>query len=240
MEATERRCFEGGVRACHLRPHDGAALDSALRESGMARRCSAVDRPTAVSVLSRRRERRRPPRPHSIGCWRPPSASTRRGVDGAEVGQSSSRRSSRGDAPGRLDGDWCVVEGLGTAALGRGDTALVVARTPDGAATFAVELGLLRAGRCWASIRRSGCSKSWGTRDSVGGAAHGRRLAGRGRPGTTRDSGTSWSVPEGRCSSWRGRTPWNGCSSGVRSGASRPSATVWPRAWSPSRRPPPC
>ena len=45
--------------------------------------------------------------------------------------------------PGRLDGDWCVVEGLGTAALDRCDTALVVARTPDGAATFAVDLGLL-------------------------------------------------------------------------------------------------
>jgi len=50
---------------------------------------------------------------------------------------------SRCDAPGRLDGEWCVVEGLGTAALGRGDTALVVVRTPDGAATYAVDLGLL-------------------------------------------------------------------------------------------------
>jgi alkylation response protein AidB-like acyl-CoA dehydrogenase len=42
-----------------------------------------------------------------------------------------------------VDGDWCVVEGLGTAALDRSDTALVVARTPDGVATFAVDLGLL-------------------------------------------------------------------------------------------------
>ena len=64
------------------------------------------------------------------------------GVDGAEVGVVLPSL-GRCDAPGRLDGDWCVVEGLGTAALGRGDTALVVAQTPDGAATFAVDLGLL-------------------------------------------------------------------------------------------------
>jgi alkylation response protein AidB-like acyl-CoA dehydrogenase len=61
-------------------------------------------------------------------------------ADGVAVVLPALRRC---DEPGRLDGDWCVVEGLGTAALDRSATVLVVAQTPDGAATFAVDLGLL-------------------------------------------------------------------------------------------------
>jgi alkylation response protein AidB-like acyl-CoA dehydrogenase len=141
MEATERALFEGGVRRA-TEANDGAALDSALREAGW-RDALAVDRPTAVSVLF-----------EAQGATTTTSAAldwllaTALGVgdggrvDGAEVGVVLPSL-GRGDAPGRLDGDWCVVEGLGTAALGRGDTALVVAQTPDGAATFAVDLGLL-------------------------------------------------------------------------------------------------
>jgi hypothetical protein len=44
----------------------------------------------------------------------------------------------RTDPPGRLDGDRCVVEGLGSAALARGDAVLVVAAGADGAAVFSV------------------------------------------------------------------------------------------------------
>jgi Acyl-CoA dehydrogenase, C-terminal domain len=146
MEATERALFEGGVRRA-TEANDGAALDSALREVGW-RDALAVDRPTAVSVLF-----------EAQGATTTTSAALDwllatalgvgdgagidgTGVDGAEVGVVLPSL-GRGDAPGRLDGDWCVVEGLGTAALGRCDTALVVARTPDGAATYAVDVGLL-------------------------------------------------------------------------------------------------
>ena len=41
-------------------------------------------------------------------------------------------------APGRIDGNRCLVQGLGTEALGRSDTALVVAGTASGVSAFAV------------------------------------------------------------------------------------------------------
>jgi alkylation response protein AidB-like acyl-CoA dehydrogenase len=137
MEATERALFEGGVRRA-TENAGGAALDAALDDLGW-RDALRADRPTAVSVL--------------FEC-QGVSATTSAALDwllataldadadgaGLAVVLPSLRRC---DAPGRLDGNWCVVEGLGTAALDRCDTALVVARTPDGAATFAVDLGLL-------------------------------------------------------------------------------------------------
>ena len=137
MEATERALFESGVRRA-TEANDGAALDSALDDIGW-RDALAVDRPTAVSVLF-----------ESQGATTTTSAAldwllaTALGADADGAGAAVVLPSlGRCDAPGRLDGDWCVVEGLGTAALGRCDTALVVAQTPDGAATFAVDLGLL-------------------------------------------------------------------------------------------------
>ena len=143
MEATERVLFESGVRHA-TETTDGAALDSALDDLGW-RDALEADRPAAVSVLF-----------ESQGATTTTSAALDRllatalgadavgagvaGVAGVAVVLPSLRRS---DVPGRLDGDWCVVEGLGSAALDRSDTALVVAGTPDGAATFAVDLGLL-------------------------------------------------------------------------------------------------
>jgi hypothetical protein len=137
MEATERALFESGVRHA-TEATDGAALDSALDDLGW-RDALEADRPAAVSVLF-----------ESQGATTTTSAALDRllatalGADadgpGVAVVLPSLRRS---DVPGRLDGDWCVVEGLGSAALDRSDTALVVAGTPDGAATFAVDLGLL-------------------------------------------------------------------------------------------------
>ncbi len=99
----------------------------------------AVDRPTAVSILF-----------ESLGATTTTSAAldwllaAALGADADGTGAAVVLPSlGRCDVPGRVDGDWCVVEGLGTAALGRCDSALVVAQTPDGAATFAVDLGLL-------------------------------------------------------------------------------------------------
>jgi alkylation response protein AidB-like acyl-CoA dehydrogenase len=137
MEASERALFEGGVRRA-TENAGGAALDAALDDLGW-RDALRADRPTAVSVL--------------FEC-QGVSATTSAALDwllataldadadgaGVAVVLPSLRRC---DAPGRLDGNWCVVEGLGTAALDRCDTAFVVARTPDSAVTFAVDLGLL-------------------------------------------------------------------------------------------------
>jgi hypothetical protein len=137
MEATERALFESGVRRA-AETSDGAALDGALEEIGW-RDALEADRPTAVSVLF-----------ESQGATTTTSAAldwllaTALDSDADAAGIAVVLPSLRQcDAPGRLDGDWCVVEGLGTGALDRCDTALVVAETPDGAATFAVDLGLL-------------------------------------------------------------------------------------------------
>jgi len=138
MEATERALFESGVRRATETATDGAALDGALDDLGW-RDALEVDRPTAVSVLF-----------ESQGATTTTSAAldwllaTALGTGGDGAGVAVVLPSLRGcAAPGRLDGDWCVVEGLGTAALDRCDRALVVAQTADGAATFAVDLGLL-------------------------------------------------------------------------------------------------
>ena len=135
MEATERALFESGVRDAAERAH-GAALDAALDDLGW-RDALAADRPTAVSVLF-----------ECQGTAATSSAAldwllaTALGADGEGV--AVVLPPLRGaDAPGRVDGDWCVVQGLGTAALDRCDTTLVVAQTADGAAAFAVDTGLL-------------------------------------------------------------------------------------------------
>jgi hypothetical protein len=139
MEATERALFESGVRHATEAAADDAALDAALDDLGW-RDALAVDMRTAVSVLF-----------ESQGATTTASAA----LDwllAAALGDDSDGAAAVGvvlpslrrcDAPGRLDGEWCVVEGLGTAALGRCNTALVGAQTPDGPATFAVDLGLL-------------------------------------------------------------------------------------------------
>jgi hypothetical protein len=137
MEGTERVLFESGVRRA-TEATDGAALDGALDDLGW-RDALEADRPTAVSVLF-----------ESQGATTTTSAALDwllatalgSGADGAGVAVVLPLL-RRCEAPGRLDGGWCVVEGLGTAALDRCDTALVVAETPDGDATFAVDLGLL-------------------------------------------------------------------------------------------------
>jgi hypothetical protein len=141
MEATERALFEASVKRA-TETSDGAALSDALEDLGW-RDALEADRPTAVSVLF---EYQGAETASSAAFdWLLASAL---GVDAhADAARRGDAvvlpRLRRCEPPGRLDGDWCVVEGLGTAALDRSDTALVVAQTPDGVATFAVDLGLL-------------------------------------------------------------------------------------------------
>jgi alkylation response protein AidB-like acyl-CoA dehydrogenase len=145
MEATERALFEAGVRRA-TETADGVALNEALDDLGW-RDALEADRPTAVSVLF---ESQGAATASSaafdwllasvLGVDAPARAPGGGAAGGGAVVLPPLRRC---EPPGRVDGDWCVVEGLGTAALDRSDTALVVARTPDGVVTFAVDLGLL-------------------------------------------------------------------------------------------------
>jgi alkylation response protein AidB-like acyl-CoA dehydrogenase len=135
MEAAERALFESGVRRA-TETTESAALDAALEDLGW-RDALEADRPTAVSVLF---ESQGATTTNSAALdWLLASALGAE-ASGDVVVLPSLRRT---DPPGRVDGDWCVVEGLGTAALDRSDTARVVAQTADGVATFAVDLGLL-------------------------------------------------------------------------------------------------
>jgi hypothetical protein len=130
MEATERTLFESGVRRA-TEATDGAALDTALDDLGW-RDALEADRPAAVSVLF-----------ECQGAATTTSAAldwllaSALGVeaDGVAVALPPLRQTN---PPGRLDGDRCVVEGLGSAALDRCDSVLVVAGSADGAATLAV------------------------------------------------------------------------------------------------------
>ena len=135
MEATERALFASGVRRA-TETTDGATLDVALDDLGW-RDALEADRPTAVSVLFE--SQGATTTTSSAFDWLLASAL---GVEGGgdAVVLPLLRRT---DPPGRLDGDWCVVEGLGTAALDRSDTVRVAAQTPDGVTTCAVDLGLL-------------------------------------------------------------------------------------------------
>ena len=139
MERAERALFESGVRHA-TETTVGAALDTALDDLGWADALEA-DRATAVSVLF-----------ECLGTAHATSGALDRllaATLGAGAGLASDGVAvvlpplRHCEAPGRLDGDWCVVEGLGTAGFDRCATALVVAQTPDGAAMFDIDLGLL-------------------------------------------------------------------------------------------------
>ncbi len=135
METTERSLFESVVRHA-TESADGAALDAALDDLGW-RDALEADRPTAVGVLF-----------ESQGQTTTTSAAldwllaSALGVEpnGVAVVLPPLRQNA---PPGRLDGDWCVVEGLGMAAFDRCETALVATQTGRGTAAFAVDLGLL-------------------------------------------------------------------------------------------------
>jgi hypothetical protein len=131
MEATERALFENGVRHA-TETADGAALDAALDDLGW-RDALAADRSTAVSVLF-----------ECQGASTTTSAAldwllaTALGVpaEGTAVILPSVGST---DAPGRADGNHCVVDGLGSAALDRCTSVLVVVARAGGAAAGSVQ-----------------------------------------------------------------------------------------------------
>ena len=231
MEATERVLFESGVRRA-TETSDGAALDRALDDIGW-RDALAVDRPTAVSVLF-----------ESQGATTTTSAAldwllgSALGVE-ADGGVAVVLPSlSSCDAPGTSG------RGLARRSKGSGPQPSAVARRRLSWPTRQTAPPLCR--RPGPSDASAGAGPRSGVRpvrvigdfDSVGGAAEGGRLAARGRRTACARARTG--RRDGRCSSWHAMHALERTSSVAQSGAFRRSATVWPRAWSPSRRRPPC
>jgi hypothetical protein len=137
METAERTLFESGVRHA-TDTTDGAALEVALDGLGW-RDALDADRHTAVSVLF-----------ECLGSANATSAALDWLLAGALGNGPAAGRAAvvlpplrEYDAPGHLSGDRCLVRGLGTEALARSDTAIVVARTTAGRSAFAVETRLL-------------------------------------------------------------------------------------------------
>jgi hypothetical protein len=136
MEAAERALFESGVRRV-TEANNAGALDAALGELGW-RDALATDRATAVSVLF-----------ESLGAAHATSAAldwllaTALGINAEHTAVVLPPLRQSG-APGHVSGDRCHVQGLGTAALARADTALVAAGTSNGV-VFAVETSLLQS-----------------------------------------------------------------------------------------------
>lgn len=130
MEAAERALFESGVRHVTESASD-ADLDAALDDLGWTDALDA-DRATAVPVLF-----------ECLGA----AHATSSALDwllAAVLGTATGRpavvlpalRSC--DPPGRVDAGRCMVEGLGTAALGRSGAALVMTKAPAGVAAFSI------------------------------------------------------------------------------------------------------
>jgi Acyl-CoA dehydrogenase, C-terminal domain len=139
MEAAELALFESGVRHA-TGTTQGAALDAELDGLGW-RDALEADRATAVAVLFESQGAKTTT--SAALDWLLASAlgsAAAAAADGAAVVLPPLRQCG---PPGRVDGDWCTVEGLGTAALDRAQTVLVAAQTDDGSATFAVDVDLL-------------------------------------------------------------------------------------------------
>ncbi len=135
MEAAERALFESGVRHA-TETASAATLDAALDDLGWPDALD-TDRSTAVSVLF-----------EYLGA----AHATSGALDwllAAALGRSAGRAAvvlpqlRACDPPGRRRGDRCLVQGLGTEALARSETALVVARTGTGVSAFAVRSEVL-------------------------------------------------------------------------------------------------
>ena len=121
---AERELFESGVRRA-TETTDGAALDGALDDLGWRdalggrpahRRLAALRVPGSDHDTSAALDRLLGDRPR---------ASTRR-----RPGRSRPAAAPPLRPPARLDGDWCVVEGLATAALASADIDIAVVGSP--------------------------------------------------------------------------------------------------------------
>jgi hypothetical protein len=131
MEPAERALFESGVRHA-TETAVGAALDTALDDLGWADALDA-DRATAVSVLF-----------ECLGTAHATSGALDRLL--ADALSSGSGRAAvvlpplgGCDPPGRRSGDRYLVQGLGTEALARCETALVVTGTSADASAITVK-----------------------------------------------------------------------------------------------------
>jgi hypothetical protein len=138
MDAAERELFEGAVRRATASCRD-AALDDALAQLGWHDALD-TDRAVAVGVLF-----------EAQGSLNVTSAAldlvlaAALGVPdpAAAVVLPPLRECA---APGRVDTDRCTVRGLGTAALARRDSALVVAASgPGGSQAFRVKVPVLES-----------------------------------------------------------------------------------------------
>jgi Acyl-CoA dehydrogenase, C-terminal domain len=128
MERAEREVFERGLRHA-VRTCTGAPLDAALTELGWPE-ALAADPQDAVSILFELQ-----------GAELATSSALHHVLAGALAGPSSDfvlPPLGRAFPPGALDGGSLVIAGLGTATLGAGETALVVASADTGEAAFAV------------------------------------------------------------------------------------------------------
>ncbi len=120
MDATERELFALGIRHA-TETATGEELDTALTELGWQDALGS-DRSTAVSVLF-----------ESQGAANVRSSALDHVLDSALGGDGHAAvvlpPLRRRDAPGVLGDSGCLVQGLGTAALERRETAVVVARS---------------------------------------------------------------------------------------------------------------
>ena len=129
MEAAERALFENGIRHATEGVGGGAALDAALDDLGWR------DALRADRAGCRLRPLRMLGAAHTTSGaldWLL-SAALDDGDRSTAVVLPSLRQC---DPPGRVGGNRCEVQGLGTEALGRSDTALVVATTAAGVSAF--------------------------------------------------------------------------------------------------------
>jgi hypothetical protein len=138
MDAAERELFEGAVRRATASCRD-AALDDALAQLGWHDALD-TDRAVAVGVLF-----------EAQGSLNVTSAAldlvlaAALGVPDPAAAVVLPPLRERA-APGRVDTDRCTVRGLGTAALARRDSALVVAASgPGGSQAFRVKVPVLES-----------------------------------------------------------------------------------------------
>ena len=189
MEAAERELFESGVRRA-AEASSADALDAALDELGW-RDALAADRRTAVSVLF-----------ECQGAANVTSAALDVLLAAALVPDHRDAAVvlpalGQGAAPGHVRGDRCSVAGLGTAALARSDTAIVVSGDGDRVTAVAVEtrllerrpvhgldpgLGLVEVSGEVRAVPLAGAEPvDWGAALALGRLALGHELVGAGR-----------------------------------------------------------
>jgi hypothetical protein len=133
MDAAEYELFDRALRSA-TDSGTGETLDAALAELGW-HDALAADRHVAVALLFGAQGEA-----NVTSSALDAVLATALGETGSGGGVAVVLPPLRGiETPGRLEGDRCVVRGLGTAALARSETAIVVAVTDAGPTAFAVK-----------------------------------------------------------------------------------------------------